>query len=108
MRIATWNVNSVRLRLPLVARLAKDFAPDVICLQETKVVNDSFPHKEIAALGYEHVAVRGMKSYNGVAVLSRLPLERLEDHIFCGRDDCRHLQSIHHDAAGRRDQGREQ
>jgi exodeoxyribonuclease-3 len=91
MRIATWNVNSVRLRLPLVARLAKDFAPDVICLQETKVVDDSFPRSDIAALGYEHIAVRGMKSYNGVAVLSRLPLEPLEHKPFCGRQDCRHV-----------------
>ena len=91
MRIVTWNVNSVRLRLPLLEKLTAQCSPDVICLQETKVVDDTFPKKDIAAMGYTHIEMRGMKSYNGVAVLSRLPLERLEDHAFCGRDDCRHL-----------------
>ena len=91
MRIATWNVNSVRLRLPLLQKLTAGHSPDVICLQETKVVDDSFPKNDIAAMGYEHIEIRGMKSYNGVAVLSRRPLARLEDHHFCGRDDCRHL-----------------
>ncbi|UCH74940.1 MAG: exodeoxyribonuclease III [Rhodospirillales bacterium] len=91
MRIATWNVNSVRLRLPLVARLAREFGPDVICLQETKVVDDSFPRKDIESLGYRHIAVRGMKGYNGVAILSRLPLEPMDGKQFCGRDDCRHI-----------------
>ncbi len=91
MRIATWNINSVRLRLPLLARLAREFGPDVICLQETKVVDDSFPRKDVAALGYPHIEIRGMKGYNGVAVLSRVPLEPLESRAFCGRDDCRHV-----------------
>ena len=91
MRIATWNINSVRLRLPLVAQLAEMFAPDVICLQETKVVDDSFPRGPIAALGYPHIEIRGMKGYNGVAVLSRLPFEPLESKVFCAREDCRHV-----------------
>ena len=91
MRIATWNVNSVRLRLPLLEKLVAQHSPDVICLQETKVVDDTFPRNDIVAMGYEHIEIRGMKSYNGVAVLSRLPLKRLEDRLFCGRDDCRHL-----------------
>lgn len=91
MRIVTWNINSVRLRMPLLVRLARETSPDVICLQETKVVDDSFPHAEVAAMGFEHTAVSGMKGYNGVAVLSRMPLERLEDRLFCGRDDSRHV-----------------
>lgn len=91
MRIATWNVNSVRLRLPLLEKFVAQRSPDVICLQETKVVDDTFPRNDIIAMGYEHIEIRGMKSYNGVAVLSRLPLKRLDDHLFCGRDDCRHL-----------------
>jgi exodeoxyribonuclease-3 len=91
MRIATWNINSVRLRLPLVADLATAFAPDVICLQETKVVDDSFPRKAIESLGYGHVEISGMKSYNGVAILSRLPFEPLESRAFCGREDRRHV-----------------
>lgn len=91
MRIVTWNVNSVRLRMPLLVRLAREASPDVICLQETKVVDDSFPRAEMAAMGYEHMAIRGMKGYNGVAILSRLPIERLDDRPFCGRDDSRHI-----------------
>lgn len=91
MRIVTWNVNSVRLRMPLLVRLAREASPDVICLQETKVVDDSFPRTEMAAMGYEHMAIRGMKGYNGVAILSRIPIERLADRPFCGRDDSRHI-----------------
>jgi exodeoxyribonuclease-3 len=91
MRIATWNINSVRLRLPLLARLSETFAPDVICLQETKVIDDSFPRNEIESLGYGHIAIHGMKGYNGVAILSRQPLELLESRAFCGREDCRHV-----------------
>lgn len=91
MRIATWNINSVRLRMPLVAKLTQEFAPDVICLQETKVIDDSFPRNDIAALGYAHIAIRGMKGYNGVAILSRRPLEPLEPRLFCSREDCRHV-----------------
>lgn len=91
MRIVTWNVNSVRLRMPLLMRLAREAAPDVICLQETKVVDDAFPRAELATIGYEHMAIRGMKGYNGVAILSRRPIERLDDRPFCGRDDSRHI-----------------
>lgn len=91
MRIATWNINSVRLRLPLLQAFVDQQSPDIICLQETKVVDDAFPRNEIAAMGYEHMEIRGMKSYNGVAVLSRLPMGRLDDRAFCERDDCRHI-----------------
>lgn len=91
MRIATWNVNSVRLRLPLLEKFIAENSPDVICLQETKVVDDAFPKSDIEAMGYGHLEIRGMKSYNGVAIMSRLPLERLDDRHFCERDDCRHL-----------------
>lgn len=91
MRIATWNINSVRLRLPLLERLAAEAAPDVLCLQETKVVDDAFPRGAVEALGYRHMAVRGMKGYNGVAILSRLPIDAIDDRNFCGREDCRHV-----------------
>ncbi len=91
MRIITWNINSVRLRLPLLEKLVELASPDVVCLQETKAMDDVFPRAGIEALGYGHVAFRGMKGYNGVAVLSRLPLEPLESKVFCGREDCRHV-----------------
>jgi exodeoxyribonuclease-3 len=92
LRIATWNINSVRLRLPLLQNLVADLAPDVICLQETKCPDEAFPHEGIEALGFTHRLVRGMKGYNGVAVLSRLPISlREDDPDWCAKGDCRHL-----------------
>ena len=90
MRIATWNINSVRLRLPLVERFLADEAPDVLCLQETKVQDRDFPHEPFERLGYVHRAVRGMKAYNGVAILSRIPLKNPGGEDWCGKEDCRH------------------
>jgi exodeoxyribonuclease-3 len=90
LRVATWNINSVRLRLDSVARLVAEQQPDVICLQETKVIDADFPFEPLAALGYRHTLLHGMKSYNGVAILSRLPLQSSETRGWCGRSDCRH------------------
>lgn len=91
MKIVTWNINSVRLRLANLARLVEELSPDVICLQETKAHDDVFPATAIAALGYPHQAVSGMKSYNGVAILSRRPLTNTGRQNWCGKDDCRHV-----------------
>lgn len=92
LRIATWNINSVRLRLPLLKDLVATLAPDVLCLQETKCPDEAFPHEGIAALGFEHRLVRGMKGYNGVAILSKRPLLlRGDDPDWCAKGDCRHL-----------------
>ena len=74
MRIATWNVNSVRTRLDQLCRWLELESPEVVCLQETKVVDDGFPREAFHALGYD-CAISGQKTYNGVAILSRLPLE---------------------------------
>jgi exodeoxyribonuclease-3 len=90
LRLTTWNINSVRLRLPLLLRLMREAKPDVICLQEIKVEDALFPRAPIAEAGFPHQIVRGMKGYNGVAILSRLPLERGEDRSWCGREDSRH------------------
>lgn len=91
LRIATWNVNSVRQRLAHLERFCRAYAPDVVCLQEIKVSSDAFPLAEVAAFGYPHVEVHGQKAYNGVAILSRRPLETPSRQIWCERDDCRHL-----------------
>ncbi len=92
LRIVTWNINSLRLRLPLLSRLIAALEPDVICLQETKVPDDLFPAEAPAAIGYPFFARRGMKGYNGVAILSRVALMLLEDSPdWCGRGDCRHV-----------------
>ena len=90
MRLITWNINSVRLRAPLVRRLLDEQQPDVLCLQETKTPDELFPREEFAVLGYRHMLVHGMKGYNGVAVLSRLPFGATETPAWCARADCRH------------------
>ena len=74
MRIATWNVNSVNARLETVLRWFEEAAPDVACLQEIKCVDEKFPAEAFERLGY-NIAVHGQKSYNGVAILSKTPLE---------------------------------
>ena len=94
LRLVTWNVNSVRLRIAALERLAAAFNPDVFCLQETKVVDESFPLAPLAALGYRHALIHGMKSYNGVAILSRLPLNSMTSKSWCKRQDCRHAIAL--------------
>ena len=74
MRICTWNINSVRIRLESVERLLKEQRPDILCLQEIKVANELFPPGLGEALGYNHRLIHGQKAYHGVAILSRLPL----------------------------------
>ncbi len=92
LTIATWNINSLRLRRNLLLHLLDGAAPDVICLQETKVPDPLFPEDVAPGLGFPHVLKRGMKGYNGVAILSRLPLTLLEDTPdWCEKQDCRHL-----------------
>jgi exodeoxyribonuclease-3 len=74
MKAATWNVNSIKARLPNMLEWLREAVPDVVLLQETKSVDETFPHTEIEDLGY-NVAIHGQKSYNGVAILSKRPLE---------------------------------
>ncbi|HHK73852.1 MAG TPA: exodeoxyribonuclease III [Rhizobiales bacterium] len=93
LTIATWNINSVRLRAPQVARFLQDYAPDVLCLQETKCPDDQFPHKIFRSEGYEHIAINGQKGYNGVALISRLELGAVEKRSFCGKGDTRHISA---------------
>jgi exodeoxyribonuclease-3 len=92
MKIATWNINSVRLRINLATRFLREHQPDVLCLQETKVINDLFPRAAFERLGYVHQAIHGQKGYHGVAVLSRLPFREQYSHEFCSNTDCRHIQ----------------
>lgn len=92
LRVVTWNINSVRLRRILLPDLIAALQPDVLCLQETKCPDELFPAEELRAIGFPHVLHRGMKGYNGVAILSRVPmLLRSEDPDWCSRGDCRHL-----------------
>lgn len=77
MRIATWNVNSVKQRQEHLLRFLKEEAPDVVCLQELKCQDDAFPRLELDGTGY-NIAVRGQKSFNGVAILSKRPMEDIQ------------------------------
>ena len=103
LKIATWNINSVRLRIDLVAKFLKSARPDVLCLQETKCPDDAFPLKRFQRLGYEHTAINGQKGYHGVAVLSRVPFERIDMQSFCGKTDCRHVAVVLGEKARLRD-----
>jgi exodeoxyribonuclease-3 len=103
IKITTWNINSVRFRIDLVAKFLKAVRPDVLCLQETKCPDDKFPHKRFKRLGYDYRALSGQKGYHGVAVLSRLPFESSVTHGFCDQNDCRHLAVVLGERAGLRD-----
>lgn len=92
--IATWNINSVRLRLPLVLLLLKTRAPDILCLQETKCPNGSFPEAALKKSGYRHIEIHGQKGYHGVAIISRLPLRDVQRMDFCNRGDTRHISAV--------------
>jgi exodeoxyribonuclease III len=94
IRLATWNINSVRLRLGNVERLVAEWQPDILCLQETKTPDPLFPEDAVAALGYRHRLVHGMKGYNGVAILSRLPFAAQQTRAWCARSDCRHAIAV--------------
>jgi exodeoxyribonuclease III len=91
IRIATWNINSVRLRLDLVARLLREARPDILCLQEIKCREELFPYEAFRELGYGHIAISGQAGYHGVATLSKLPLSPLPKESFCGTAEARHL-----------------
>ena len=89
--LATWNINSVRLREGLVERLLREEAPDVLCLQECKSPVESIPTAAFEALGYRHRVARGQKGYNGVAILSRHPLEEVSAHDHADLGHARHV-----------------
>ncbi|MDM7459536.1 MAG: exodeoxyribonuclease III [Paracoccus sp. (in: a-proteobacteria)] len=89
--IATWNINSVRLREGLVARFLAEEGPDILCLQECKAPVDKIPLTRFAELGYRHIVARGQKGYNGVAILSRLPLEDAGDRDYARLGHARHV-----------------
>jgi exodeoxyribonuclease-3 len=80
IKIATWNVNSVKARLQNILAWLKTFKPDVVLLQEIKCIDDAFPRMEIEELGY-NIAVHGQKTYNGVAILSKSPIEDIAPRL---------------------------
>src|SRR5437867_4927043 len=96
MKLATWNVNSIRARIDILGAWLLRQQPDILCLQETKVVDDLFPFAPIAAAGYRAVVV-GERTYNGVAILSRDPVEDVQIHFpLDGNNDCRLISAVFH------------
>ena len=93
IRLATWNINSVRLRLPLLARLGEEQKPDIVCLQETKVDDSRFPLGDLKKLGFPYIAFAGQKGYHGVAILSKLPFEPDLGSTICPRAEPRHISA---------------
>lgn len=89
--LATWNINSVRLREDLVLQLMRDEAPDVLCLQECKSPVDKIPLEQFHALGYTHMVARGQKGYNGVAILSKMPIEEAGAEDYAQLGHARHI-----------------
>jgi len=89
--LATWNINSVRLREPIVMKLLAEEAPDILCLQECKSPVEKIPTEGFASLGYTHMVARGQKGYNGVAILSKLPLTDAGDQDFANLGHARHV-----------------
>src|SRR3954470_22205026 len=95
MRIATWNVNSIKQRLEHLAIFVKSAEPDAVCLQELKCIDEAFPRAEVEALGY-NVATHGQKAYNGVAILSKRPLEEIRTGLPGDESDeqARYLEGV--------------
>ena len=91
--LATWNINSVRLREGLVVRLMTEQQPDILCLQECKSPVDLIPVEQFRALGYTHMVARGQKGYNGVAIIAKLPLTDLGERDFAALGHARHVSA---------------
>lgn len=91
LKIASWNINSVRFRLPIVERFLSEAAPDVLCLQETKVVDGDFPAAPFRALGYDHIVIHGQKMHHGVAILSKMPLAEDDRLDWQANGEARHV-----------------
>jgi len=92
IKIATWNINSVRLRQDQVVRFLKEEQPDVLGLQEIKCLEEQFPYTPFREIGYEYIEVSGQKGYHGTATLSKLPMERLPTS-FCPLEHARHVST---------------
>ena len=92
--LATWNINSVRLRIRLVRDFLRRHQPDVLCLQEIKCQNDQFPAKSFTKAGYPYQAVHGQKGYHGVAIVSKFPLSDISSRVFCEIEDSRHVSAV--------------
>jgi exodeoxyribonuclease III len=94
LRVVSWNINSLRHRIGVLARLLRKYEPDVVCLQETKVPDELFPRTLFDALGYRHVVYRGQKGYHGVCVASRVPFAQSFSRVLGRTKDARHVAVV--------------
>lgn len=92
-KLATWNANSIRIRMDALKKLVETENPDIICLQEVKAKEEDFPFDAIRALGYPEIALYGMAGYNGVAILSKEPLQNVARCDWVGKKDARHIKA---------------
>ena len=92
--ITTWNINSVRLRMPIVEQFIVRHQPDILCLQEIKCQEHEFPLQPLKELGYQHIIIHGPNGYQGVAIASRVPLTEDHRQNYCGVGDARHISAI--------------
>jgi exodeoxyribonuclease III len=91
IKIASWNINSVRFRLPIVERFLKEHAPDVLCLQETKATDDVFPEGPLRQLGYTHFVLNGQPMHHGVAIVAKIPIHQASRHDWQANGEARHV-----------------
>jgi exodeoxyribonuclease III len=91
LRIASWNINSVRARIDIVERFLKEEAPDVLCLQETKVIDGLFPEGSFRQLGYNHIVINGQPMHHGVAIVARVPLHNRVVNDWQANGEARHV-----------------
>ncbi|GGI71675.1 exodeoxyribonuclease III [Polymorphobacter multimanifer] len=89
--IASWNINSVRFRIDIVERFLAETGVDILCLQETKVMDDAFPHAAFEAMGYRHRLLHGQRMHHGVAILSRIPLAEARRNDWQDNGEARHI-----------------
>ena len=91
MKIVSWNINSVRFRIAIVEQFLRDNEPDILCLQETKVIDGDFPLEAFRALGYRHIVLHGQRMHHGVAILSRVPTEEDDRLDWQANREARHV-----------------
>ncbi|WP_370655265.1 exodeoxyribonuclease III [Sphingomonas aurea] len=91
MKIVSWNINSVRFRIDIVERFLREVKPDILCLQETKVLDQDFPHQPFKSLGYKHILIHGQKMHHGVAIISRVPIVEDDRLDWQANREARHL-----------------
>ncbi len=89
--IASWNINSVRARIGIVEKFLREEAPDVLCLQETKVECGLFPKQMFEDLGYRHIVTNGQRMHHGVAIVSKLPLTDVRKYDWQANGEARHV-----------------